>query len=99
MRAYPTILLLVLFCACATQHRQPAVSDSGVRPGDCLIFQVEQSSDFGIRRVVDSTGDISLPDIGTLHVAGMTLEQVAQAVDDRYAPKVSHRTNVSRRSQ
>lgn len=59
-----------------------------LNPGDCLLFQIDPfSPESGIRRVVDSAGDVVLPDVGKVHVAGMTLEQVPQAIMERYLPR------------
>jgi protein involved in polysaccharide export with SLBB domain len=99
MRASTAILLLALLCGCASRPQQASVAEPLLRSGDCLLFHVQFDSSSGIRRVVNSTGDVSLPDIGKLHVAGMTVEQVSQAIMERYLPRVVHRIEVSRCSQ
>jgi len=96
MHTSPSILLLVLICGCASRPQQLSVADPLLHSGDCLLFHVQFDSSSEIRRVVDSAGDISLPDIGNLHVAGMTVKQVTQAITDRYAPRVDHHIEVSR---
>lgn len=57
-----------------------------VHPGDCLIFQVGFDPKDAVSRTVNSHGDVFVPSIGTLHVAGRTVEQVAQAARDRFEP-------------
>ena len=39
-----------------------------------------------IREVVDAFGDISMPYVGKLHVAGMTVQQAARTIEAAYFP-------------
>jgi protein involved in polysaccharide export with SLBB domain len=87
----------MLVCSCVSRPQQASVSEPSLRPGDCLSFRVDPfSSEPGSRRVIDSAGDIVLPDIGKLHVGGMTVEQVSQAITERYMPRMYNRVEVSR---
>jgi protein involved in polysaccharide export with SLBB domain len=76
-----SLLLLWLMSGCATQSQRDSV-----RTGDCLLIVgiTRQSPD--IRQVVDLAGNISLPLVGKLHVAGMTMREIGEAVGKACRP-------------
>ena len=76
-----SLLLLWLIGGCATQSQQ-----ASVRAGDCLLIVCTTRQSPEIRQVVDSGGDISLPLVGKLHVAGMTMREIGEAVGKAYRP-------------
>lgn len=59
-------------------------SEPLLRSGECLLIQFTDRSVYENRIVIDPTGDISLPYVGKLHVAGMTLQQARQAIVTAY---------------
>jgi polysaccharide biosynthesis/export protein len=65
----------------------PPVSDQGARPegliignGDLLVVSVYAAPDFNHEVRVADSGDITLPFINSVHVAGLTLEQAQKVV-------------------
>lgn len=76
-----SFLLLWLISGCATQSQQVSV-----RNGDCLLIVCTNRQSPEIRQVVDSAGDISLPLVGKLHVAGLTLGEVRESIGKVYRP-------------
>jgi protein involved in polysaccharide export with SLBB domain len=76
-----SLLLLWLMSGCATQSQQVSV-----RAGDCLLIVCTNRQSPEIRQVVDSAGDITLPLVGTLCVAGMTLRQAGESIGAAYRP-------------
>jgi hypothetical protein len=75
-----SLMLLVLVCGCASRSLHVTEGDGGIRPGDCVVVELPGQSTPDIRRVVDADGDLSLPFVGTLHVGGMTLPALRQAI-------------------
>ncbi len=74
------------------EHRQanfaPWISDSGVyqlRPGDEVEVKLPFTPELGDKEMVDPAGNISMPLIGTVRVAGLTLDQVTSDLKRRYA--------------
>ena len=55
-----------------------------IEPGDLLDVVVFEAPELSGRFRVNTSGDILLPLTGTLHVAGMTVEQITDAVIKRY---------------
>jgi protein involved in polysaccharide export with SLBB domain len=76
-----SLLLLSLLTGCGTQSQQVSV-----RSGDCLSIVCTTRQSREIRQVVDPAGDISLPLIGKLHVADMTLREIGESVGRAYHP-------------
>lgn len=66
---------------CATRGYQ-----TSVRTGDCLLLVCTNRQSPEIHQVVDSAGDISLPLVGKLRVAGRTLREVGELVGKAYRP-------------
>jgi len=53
-----------------------------MRHGECLLIHFNNTdSDAEIRAAVDQDGNITLPQIGKLHVDGMTLPQVGSTIE------------------
>ena len=70
-----------------------AIATAELRSGDCLRI-VFTRGDFGrkLDRVISAEGDITLPTLptlplaGALHVAGMTLSQAERSIEQAYYP-------------
>jgi polysaccharide biosynthesis/export protein len=54
----------------------PVPSDYAIGPGDELLIRVWGKIDLDARATVDRNGQISLPNVGTLNVAGLRYEQL-----------------------
>ncbi len=76
-----SVLFLWLLSGCATQSQSDAV-----RTGDCLLIVCTNRQSPEIRQVVDPAGNISLPLVGKLHVAGMTLREAGESIGAAYRP-------------
>ena len=84
MRApfYP--LVLALLCSCASHHASKSLDAPALQIGDCLLIQFTHRPDLEYRQTVKQDGSISLPLIGELVVANMTLRQVGKLIKARY---------------
>jgi len=87
------LVVAVLLCGCAhpTQTFQPVptVDNTPLAPGDCImVVSGVGGSAAGEppRYVLDSSGDISMPQASRLHLAGLTLQQAAEQIKHAYAP-------------
>ena len=81
------ICLFLLFLAGCTSTRQRAAVDSKtLTPGDSLVVVVTNRECPPIRDVVDACGDISMPYVGKLRIAGKTLLQTAETIESAYRP-------------
>jgi len=84
MHRLSSICLILLFlCGCASHRSKVAISET-VAPGDRLLILFTNPPVPELRCVVDASGDIKLPYRVKLHVAGMTLSQVGQAIPRAY---------------
>lgn len=81
-----SLLSLVLICGCVSPRPQVPEREVALRPGDRILVQFANHPGLEVRQVVDPGGDISLPFVVKLHVAGMTLQQVRDAVVAAYQP-------------
>lgn len=77
-----TLLLLLVGCASAPQR--VVTDEHTLGAGDHLRIVITNRECPEIRQVVDTSGDISMPLAGKLHVAGMTLEQAAKTIEAAY---------------
>lgn len=60
----------------APVDRTPVTSDYVVGPGDQLLVRVWGQVNFNIHATVDRTGDIYIPQVGNVEVAGLHFEQL-----------------------
>ena len=78
------VALCVLFIGsvvgCASHPRKAEL----INLGDCLLLSFRLPGLAPETYVVDAAGDISLSDIGKVHVAGLTSEQAEGVLHDRY---------------
>ena len=82
--AFCTLLVVLVGC---TSTPQPAVTDSpAVAPGDRLAIVITNRECPDIHEVVDASGSITMPFVGTLRVAGMTLDQVTETIEAAHWP-------------
>ncbi len=58
-----------------------------VAAGDRLLVTFSNRDVPAVTAAVDSAGDISMPLVGKLHVAGLTLEQAAHVIESAYYPQ------------
>jgi protein involved in polysaccharide export with SLBB domain len=86
MRTSFSMPLFLLLCSCASQPRQAPVSELALRSGECVAVHFTNRSGPEVRQVIDRAGDISLPFVGKLHVAGMTPQQVEREILAAYQP-------------
>jgi polysaccharide biosynthesis/export protein len=76
--------------AIAAFAQQPASSASGVAPplkigaGDLIELTMFENPDLSGRFRVDDRGDITVPLIGSVHVAGETAEEAAAEIEKRF---------------
>jgi hypothetical protein len=71
-----------ILTGCASGRSQ--ASALAVRSGECLLVQFTNRSVPEMREVVDAGGNISLPYVGKLHVSGLTLQEVREAILTAY---------------
>ena len=84
----PLVLLVAtVFCCAQTGPTKSltAAADSGkqnlrIAPGDELEITIFGASDLSARGRVDTDGNIFIPLLGSVHVAGMTSSEAAQAI-------------------
>jgi len=80
------ILFSFHLSGCATTPEPEALGDI-VAVGDCLFIVFTHNESIPcLRREVDAKGEIQLPLYAKLHVAGMTLAQVEDAIPKQYVP-------------
>jgi hypothetical protein len=74
------VVLIALVGGCASPTRPIA----RVRPGDSLLIKFTVGSCPDIRVVVDADGNIEPVPLSTLHVGGMTLDEIRQKFEVAY---------------
>jgi protein involved in polysaccharide export with SLBB domain len=79
-----------VFCGCAPNQKQVAVLErKTLVPGDCIVIDVILDSTHrdGLKRryTIDALGEISLPLLGKLHVAGLSLSQTEDLIERAWA--------------
>jgi protein involved in polysaccharide export with SLBB domain len=79
-----TLLLLFVMYGCASHPSMQPPSEELLRSGDCLLIEFPKRETPGIRRVIDSSGDIDMPLLGKLHLAGLTLQQAQTLIETAY---------------
>src|SRR5687767_15077677 len=84
MRALILTALLVIMCGCASPSSRVSAPEALLRSGGCLLVKATNRPVPGIRQIIDPAGNISLPWVGELRVAGMTLQQVGEAIVAAY---------------
>jgi len=96
--------LLMIAQAIAGNAQQPGSSETGVAPplkigsGDLIEITMFENPDLSGRFRVDERGDITIPLIGSLHVAGVTAGEAAAMIERRFVdaqilqPEESHAT-------
>ncbi len=57
----------------------------GIRPGDTLKIEVLEDATLNRAALVDPTGNISLPEAGTIKVAGQSVDAIAAVISTRIA--------------
>jgi protein involved in polysaccharide export with SLBB domain len=73
----------LVLCGCVS-HPSKVATVATVAPGEYLLIAFTNRDVPEHRCKVNSNGEIGLPLKVTLHVAGMTLQQVEQAISRRY---------------
>lgn len=79
-----TLLLLVI--GCTSTPPRVVTDEHPLMVGDRLVIVITNREGPDIREVVDASGNISMPFVGKLQVAGMTMQQAARAIEARYFP-------------
>jgi protein involved in polysaccharide export with SLBB domain len=79
-------LLLMIVCGCASPSSRVSAPEALLRSGECLLVQVTNRPVPEIRRIIGPAGNISLPWVGELRVAGLTLQQAGAAIVAAYHP-------------
>jgi len=81
------------------QHAPPSFQERypryALRSGDSFDLGFEFSPEFNQSVIVQPDGFVSLREIGDIHVSGLTLPQVQQLVEEKYAtilkqPNIGH---------
>ena len=82
------VLALVHGAALHAQNPAPeptfAANDYRIAPRDQLQFQIFEEPDSLLVQRVSSAGEISVPMLGSVRVAGLTLRQAEQMMEERY---------------
>lgn len=83
------ILFLVLCAGAASlplrgEDFAPANGDYRIAPRDLLQFQMYEEPDMAVAQRVTASGEVRLPLIGTVNVAGMTLRAAEEHLRRRY---------------
>jgi protein involved in polysaccharide export with SLBB domain len=73
-------LMAIVLSGCATRNEGTSAGKNLISAGDQLIVVCTNRKVPQSRCVVSSAGEITLPLIGRLHVAGMTTSEAAQAI-------------------
>jgi len=85
-----SVLVLLFVCGCASTPKPSPkeVDTQPLVPGDCIsaVFNLYSPNQMSQSFVVDSSGDISLFWVGKLHVAGLTLQEAKQQIEDSCRP-------------
>jgi protein involved in polysaccharide export with SLBB domain len=92
-------LLIVLFdCGCMSHQPQQTSAEKALQIGDCLVVQfvIDNRLDkTTTEKVIDQEGNIVLPDVGKVHVAGMRLQEVEPAIERAlFSPAIFHHVEV-----
>lgn len=77
-----TLLLMLVGCASAPQR--VLTNRHTLGSGDRLRIVITNRESPEFYQAVDTSGDISMPLAGKLHVSGMTLEEAAKGIEDAY---------------
>jgi protein involved in polysaccharide export with SLBB domain len=83
MRTLLSTLLLFALCGCVSHAPPTGVAETCIQSGDCLLIRFKNDNQ-GIEGRVKSDGNVALPLAGTLHVAGMTMQQVTDVIKKAY---------------
>ncbi len=73
----------LLWCGCVSNPRQTATSARLV-PGDCVVIDAAHRTGREKRYEIDSAGDISMPFLGKVRLAGLTLAQAEERLEKAY---------------
>jgi|SRR5687767_6872303 len=94
-----TLILFLLGCASTPPTKTltafQSTSDSQVRSSDHLLIVIKMREALEVRQVVDANGDISIPLVGKLRVAGMSLQAAATAIESAYQPQCFGKLRIS----
>ena len=63
--------------AAGMERMQAVDPDKKLSPGDQVTFEIVEDRDGGLPRVVTATGDLDVPPVGRVHVAGRTTGEAA----------------------
>jgi protein involved in polysaccharide export with SLBB domain len=92
-------LVLLCFCGCRSDKPQQASSEKALQIGDCLVvqFDIDNGQDkTTTEKVMDRDGNIVLPDVGKIHIAGMRLQEVGPAIERAlFSPAIFHHVEVA----
>lgn len=87
-KAAQMTMVCLLLCGCASR---PALivaigpDESPLAAGDCIVMEVVIGLHGNERiHVIDPTGEISMPLLGRLPVAGLTVKQVEELLEKEY---------------
>jgi len=81
------VLGLFLLCGCISSPKRVEIDAKPLAPDDCVAIVIEIEDSTTVFRVVDSSGDISVPYVGNLHLAGMTVQQAKDRIYHELVPK------------
>lgn len=82
------------------ERMQAVDPDKKLSPGDQVTFEIVEDRDGGLPRVVTATGDLDVPPVGRVHVAGRTTGEAAADLKRRleadYYYKATVRLSIDR---
>lgn len=86
-----TLLTFALLLGSSAAAQQPAQQDR-LRPGDVIRLKIWQEPDLSGDFVIDATGEVVLPKVGTMQVLGESPEALEDRIVAAYSQYLQHQS-------
>jgi protein involved in polysaccharide export with SLBB domain len=91
-------LVLLCLCGCTSHKPQQTSGEKALQVGDCLVVQfvIDNGQEkTTTEKVIDRDGNIVLPDVGKIHVAGIRLQEVEPTIERAlFSPAIFHHVEI-----